>query len=218
MKITNIILDIDGVLLDSTKIMIEFHKKVAKLLGLRVPKDYEISNLWGVSIEEFIKSLWPDVNMKEYRKFARKMFNKERIKFPPIKGAKTALKKLKGLGFKLSLVTGRRKKYTKKHMKEAGFDLKMFDVIISSEDTEKHKPNPEPIIQACELLKIKPEEVVYVGDSLLDYQSAKRAKVKFVGVLTGDFSEKELREKGVENIITSISELPNFLKVRNWIS
>ncbi len=213
MKIKAIILDIDGVLLDSTKQLIKFHKMVAKLLGLRIPEDREFSVLWGRPIEDFLKTLWPDADINEYRRVAREIFDKEVIKFPPIKGAKITLDKLKELGLKLGIVTGRRKKYTIKHMKEAGFDLNMFDVVISSEDTKKHKPRPEPILHACKLLKIKPEEAVYVGDSLLDYQSAKRANVKFIAVLSGDFDEKEFRESGVENIISSVVDLPEFLRL-----
>jgi HAD superfamily hydrolase (TIGR01549 family) len=213
MKITTIIFDVDGVLLDSTKKLKEFNKKIAKLLGLRIPKDHEISNLWGVSLEDFVKILWPGTDIEKYRRETKKMFDEGKIKFPPVKDAISTLKKLKDSGFKLSIVTGRSKKYTIKHMEEAGFDMNMFDVIISSEDTKNHKPNPDPILYAFNFLRVKPENTIYVGDSIFDYKSAKNAKVEFVAVLTGDVREKEFRENGVKNIITSVAELPKFLKL-----
>jgi len=213
MKISTIIFDVDGVLLDSTKKLKEFNKKIAKSLGLRIPKDHEISNLWGVSLEDFVKILWPDTDIEGYRRMTKKMFDEGKVKFSPMKGAINTLKKLEDLGFKLLIVTGRTKKYTIKHMKEAGFNMNMFDFIISSEDTKNHKPHPEPILHACHLLKVKPENTIYVGDSIFDYRSAKNAKVEFVAVLTGDVSGKEFKENGVKNIITSVAELPKFLKL-----
>ena len=86
-------------------------------------------------------------------------------------------------------------------------------VIVSAEDTKNHKPHPEPILHACKLLKVKPENAIYVGDSIFDYRSAKDANVEFVAVLTGDVEEKEFRENGVKNIIDSVTELPKFLKL-----
>ena len=212
MKISTIIFDVDGVLLDSTKKLKEFNKKIAKSLGLRIPKDHEISNLWGVSLEDFVKILWPDTDIEGYRRMTKKMFDEGKVTFLPVKYAISTLKKLKDLGFKLSIVTGRTKKYTNKHMREAGFDMNIFDVITSSEDTKNHKPNPDPVLYACDLLKVKPENAIYVGDSIFDYKSAKNANVEFVAVLTGDVKQKEFRDNGVKNIITSVAELPKFLR------
>ena len=208
-----IILDIDGVLLESTKIIVKTHQKLAKKLGLRVPRPREFSKLWGRPLEEIVKIIWPDVDLNKYVKNYRKTLIEGGIKIPPIKNAKNTVEKLKNSGFKLSLVTGRNHKLTSLHMKEAGFDLNSFDVIVTCEETKNHKPDPEPILYAYKLLKVEPEDVIYVGDSLLDYQSAKKSGVEFFAVLTGDIDKKEFRENGIKNIISSISELPKFLKL-----
>jgi len=211
MKISTIILDVDGVLIDSNKIIIETYQKTSKKLGLRTPSDSEITKILGKSLEEIVTILWPnsdkDLLMKEYRKFFLDLF------IPPIDGAVETVKKLKELGFKLGLVSGKSKFFLEKHLREAGFDLNLFDIAIWDEATKNHKPHPEPLLFACKKLNVKPEEVLYVGDSQLDYECAKNAKVHYVSVLTGCLKEEELRKIGVENIISSVSDLPKFLKV-----
>lgn len=52
------------------------------------------------------------------------------------------------------------------------------DVIVTSEDTIKHKPNGEPVLKACELLGVFPNEVLMVGDSHNDILSGKDAKCR----------------------------------------
>ena len=57
--------------------------------------------------------------------------------------------------------------------------------MITSADTVKHKPYPEPILAAVEKLGARPEESVYVGDTVNDLRAAKAAGVKFAGALYG---------------------------------
>ena len=213
MKTNTILFDLDGVLIDTSRIWTELHQKTAEELGLRVPPYKEISDLWGESWDYIIKTLWPDADPEKFKKTLREIKRREKILLPPIKGVENVLKKLKRMGYKLGMVSGCPRMYVIKDTKEAGIDPKFFEVIVSAEDTKNHKPHPEPILHACKLLKVKPENVIYVGDSIFDYKSAKNAKVEFVAVLTGDVKEKEFRENGVKNIISSVAELPKFLKL-----
>ncbi|MFH1510376.1 MAG: HAD-IA family hydrolase, partial [Candidatus Woesearchaeota archaeon] len=54
-----------------------------------------------------------------------------------------------------------------------------FDVVVGFEDTGKHKPRPEPFVNALQKLKCKPAEVLYVGDwPERDIAGAKKAGMK----------------------------------------
>ena len=215
MKISAIIFDVDGVLLNSNKLMIDLHKIIAKKMNLRVPNKKEITSLWGKSFPELITSIWHDVDPKVFKKNVVDFIKKEKIIFPVVKASKETLKKLKKMGFKLGIVTGRPMDFTIDHMKNSGFDLKLFDAIVTGDDTKNHKPSPDPILRAINLLKVKPEETVYVGDSLIDLESAKRAKVEFVGVLTGDVKKEEWKKNGVKNIIKSVADLKKISQNKN---
>jgi pyrophosphatase PpaX len=212
MKISTILFDLDGVLIDSSLVWAEIHQKAAKKLNLRVPSCKEITNLWGESWDFIIKTLWPSINPQRFKETANEIKKNENILLKPIKNVINVLKQLKELGYNLGLVTGGSKESLTASLKEAGIDTKFFKVIVAEEDTKTHKPSPEPVLHACKLLNVKPENTIYVGDSIFDYKSADDADVEFVAVLTGDIKENEFRENGVKNIITSVAELPKFLK------
>jgi len=213
MKISTIIFDVDGVLLDSNTFLAEIHQKTAKELGLRVPTMHEILRLFGKEWSTIIQTLWPDIDSENFKKIYSRVGNLENVVISPIKNAVEITKKLKNSGFKLAIVSARPEIYVVEPLKKSGFNLELFDVVISADDTKNHKPHPEPLIHACRRLNINPKEAVYVGDSLIDYESAKSAKLEFIAVLTGDVKEEEFRENGVKNIISSIAELPKFLKL-----
>ena len=59
-----------------------------------------------------------------------------------------------------------------------GIDQYM-DTVILAEDTEKHKPNPEPLLKCIENLHVSAEEVIYIGDALSDQQASCNAGIDF---------------------------------------
>jgi len=211
MKIKAIIFDVDGVLIDSNRIIIDLFKETAKKMKLKIPSDQDVMRLMGQSLEENIKFLWPDCDVKIFAKKYREEFVK--IKIPAFKGTVEAIEKLKKTGFKLGIVSGKKRFYLEKNLIDAGFDLESFDVIISAEDSKEHKPSPKPILIACNKIGVKQTETLYVGDARFDYEAAKSAKISFVAVHNGLLSEKEWKKMGVKNIIDSVSDLPKFLKV-----
>jgi phosphoglycolate phosphatase len=60
-----------------------------------------------------------------------------------------------------------------------------FDIIVGGEDVAEHKPNPAGLLTALGALKCAPTKALYIGDSLTDAQTAQRAKVDFIAVLSG---------------------------------
>jgi HAD superfamily hydrolase (TIGR01549 family) len=67
-----------------------------------------------------------------------------------------------------------------------------FDVIIGGEDVTASKPDPQGILAALNRLECERNEVLYVGDSTVDAETAERAGVDFVGVLNGVTTRSEL--------------------------
>ena len=55
-----------------------------------------------------------------------------------------------------------------------------FEVVVSFEDTDNHKPHPDPLLRAAEKLGLKPEECVYIGDMASDIKAANAAKMKVI--------------------------------------
>ena len=81
----------------------------------------------------------------------------------------------------------------------------LADDWTHSGDVERTKPEPDLVAAAVE--KAGGGKAVMIGDSTWDCEAAKRAKVETVAVLTGGFSEAELREAGATAVFSSLSNL-----------
>jgi HAD superfamily hydrolase (TIGR01549 family) len=90
----------------------------------------------------------------------------------------------------------------------------LFTGIVGREDVESRKPHPEPILKCLGHLKLDSTEVTYVGDSTVDIQAGKAARVYTVGVLTGTSPHDILHQEGPDHILESVAELPNILRKR----
>jgi pyrophosphatase PpaX len=83
--------------------------------------------------------------------------------------------------------------------------------VVCDEDVKEHRPAPDPVLKACELLGVEPAAAVVVGDTPQDILSAKAAGACSVAVTTGKFDSPELAEFRPTYIIASLSELPRLL-------
>ena len=86
-----------------------------------------------------------------------------------------------------------------------------FDLVIGGEDVEQHKPHPEGLFEAMKKLECSTESVLYVGDSVVDAELAKRAGVPLVVVLSGVTPRSDFAGYSPLAILDTVSELPKFL-------
>jgi phosphoglycolate phosphatase len=89
--------------------------------------------------------------------------------------------------------------------------LDVFEIIVGGDDVSEHKPNPEGLLAAIERLGISFSNTLYVGDSVIDAETAKRAGVPFVAVLSGVTPREDFRAYDVYEIIEDVSELPDLI-------
>jgi HAD superfamily hydrolase (TIGR01549 family) len=81
-----------------------------------------------------------------------------------------------------------------------------FDIVVSSLDVEKPKPDPEPIYRILDFFKILPDQCLYVGDSLVDWQTAGAAGVHFAAYGNDDL-ETPWKVKNLIGIKDVLGEL-----------
>ena len=81
----------------------------------------------------------------------------------------------------------------------------LIEAWTSSADVERTKPDPDLVVTAVD--KVGGGEAVLVGDSTFDCEAAARAGVPTVAILTGGFSDQELRQAGAEAVFESLTEL-----------
>ena len=191
-----IIFDFDYTLGDSTNgIALSINYALEKL-GYAVPNIADVKKTIGLSLKETYFALTSNDNLYEAEQFVKLFKEKaDSVMVANTKlyaGVKSVLQKLKDKGYMVAIVM------TKFHYRIEQilnkFDAnEPIDIIVGAEDVKAEKPNPEGLLYAIECLGVMSEEVLYVGDSLVDAKTADNANVKFVAVLTGTTTKDEFK-------------------------
>jgi phosphoglycolate phosphatase len=85
--------------------------------------------------------------------------------------------------------------------------LEPFDVIVGGEDVSRHKPDPEGLLAAIERTGGSPSGSLYVGDSVTDAETARRAGVPFAAVLNGVTPREAFKDYPAYKILDNLGEL-----------
>ena len=177
MAIKHIIFDLDGTLINSFPTIIEAYQlALEKQYGKREQDQEKFIKLIGLTLNNFFDE-YPLEDREQLKKsFA--LFNDE-LQYkgvPFFSGVEAVLKELIDKGAKLHIVTSKRKKPVLHWLKQQGKNY--FTYVVASEDTEKHKPNGQPIDYCISLGNIRKEEAIYVGDTHHDIQCAHNAGIR----------------------------------------
>lgn len=180
MKIDTVLLDFDGTVMNTNDVIIQSWQHTFRTLENREEEVEKIIKTFGEPLAVTMKKLFPDVPTEKaiqiYRSYHYDNFGELISLFP---GMKELLQTLKQEGYKLGLVTSRLKGTTMQGLEK--YEIKdYFDVVITADDTTKHKPDPEPILITLDRLGSEPEHSIMVGDSLFDIGCARNAAVKSV--------------------------------------
>lgn len=183
-----VIFDFDFTLGDSAKGIELCINDALERLGYPPGETTAVRKTIGLSLRDTFTALTGSENGQEAGLFSR--YFKEKADEVMVANTELypsvgeILGRLKQCGCKLGIVT------TKFHYRIEQildkFDLKdTFDLIVGAEDVKAEKPDPEGLLLAAGRLSTALENVLYVGDSLVDAEAAGRAQVDFAGVLTG---------------------------------
>lgn len=211
MAIKLILFDLDGTLLYTNDLVIKtFQYTLKNILNREITRE-ELIPYFGeplvVTLERFSKEN-VDTLVKTYRDYNHKYHDELTTIFP---GVREALQELKDQGYLLGVVTSKLN-----HVAQRGLDLfdifSFFDTFVGANDTEKHKPHPDPILKALENLNIKPEEALMVGDTPFDILCGKNAKVSTAVVEYSEHSVEKLQEYKPDYVIENLTDLIKILK------
>ena len=127
-----------------------------------------------------------------------------------IDGSFDLLNSLQGK-IKLALATMNNKQVIEQMLNNCGL-ISLFDVVLSANEVEKTKPNPEIFLKCASKLALKPSSIVVIEDSKFGVRAAKAAKMKCIAVLSGVSKKKELELENPDLIVGSIKEKEEILK------
>ncbi|MFW9787255.1 MAG: HAD family hydrolase [Candidatus Thorarchaeota archaeon] len=123
-----------------------------------------------------------------------------------INGSLEIIKKLRDVGFKLAILTNNGRPALDKIMTQIPL-AENFDLIQTRHESPKPKPFPDGLLKVTTELGMQPDEVVYVGDALIDGAAATRAGIEFWGVATGETTVDDLYDAGASRVFHSLDEV-----------
>lgn len=209
MKIRAVLFDLDGTLLDSID---EILRSFRHVLERHVPhKSYTRDDLVRLIGEPVVTQMQyfadGDVQLADVMVADYRSHNRARLPDVPLfPSVRETLVELKKRGFMTGLVTSKQRASTMisidKHALHSYFDL-----IVTSDDTAKHKPDPTPLQHAAERLGVATAEIVYVGDSVHDVRCALAAGSVAVAALWGPFLRSDLEALRPHHLCDSLTAL-----------
>jgi phosphoglycolate phosphatase len=205
-----VLFDFDYTLADSSPGVIDCVNRALRRLGFPEAEEDAIRRTIGLSLEETLVRLLGDAapaRTAEFRRFFSERADQVMVDSTEIfASVPRLLPRLRAAGLHLGVVSTKFRPRLEAILRRDGL-LAQIDVIVGSDEVERPKPDPEGLERALHRLRLGPERALYVGDSVVDAETAARAGVRFAAVLTGMTERGEFAPYAVEGIFADVHEL-----------
>ncbi len=219
-KFKGIVFDLDGTLIYSTIDFRKMKRNMIKVLEENdVPSGVLTTTMITVDILEKAEHYWdlaqrPEEKRAELRAVMEELMNQGELEAIPlvdeIEGASQALHELREQGYMLAILTRSHYEYAVEALKKIGaYDC--FDVVLGRGQTPRPKPYPEALNHTAKLMGLDMDELLFVGDMYLDFESAINSGCAFIGVNTSGRGRSSWREEVPDVLLKNVAELPNYM-------
>ncbi len=189
-KPSAIFFDMDGVLIDSLDSWWNALNQALKAFNHKeISKNEFIKKYWGHDLRDNLRKMKLNPNIGN---FCNLVYSEHLDRVNIYNDTKDTLLKLNK--YIKAIITNTPKDCTKQILKK--FDIETyFSLVITSDEVQKAKPDPEIIYAACERLHTSPENVLLIGDTESDVQAGKAAGCTVVGIkIESDYTIERLSE------------------------
>ena len=206
--------DGDGTLYDTADMIFRcFQHTCRKFRGIEIERDAIYKSI-GLPYRPQLEMLVGKLSDKEFDEMTdshrayQQTIYKDSVKlFPHIK---TVLEELKKRDKKLAVVTSRKIPSLVRYLKYTDIES-YFDCLITPESTTKHKPEPEPAIEAMRQLGATSKETLFVGDARFDIECGRAAGTD-TAYVNWSFAGNHPDDVQADYYIDNIQELLNWTK------
>jgi pyrophosphatase PpaX len=211
MRYATVLFDLDGTLVDSGAIILASFKHAARTVLARDVEEEQIAALVGGSnLHDQMRVLSPahvDELVRVYREHNRPLHDE----LQAFEGVEELMEMLSDQGRKLGIVTAKGRQTVDLAFAVLSLE-RYFDAVVTADMTDRHKPDPAPVLKALELLESEPADAAFVGDSPYDIAAGKAAGVFTVAVSWGKIHpEERLLEAGADGLVRTPKELLDVL-------
>ncbi len=208
MRCPVVLFDLDGTLIDSGPIIVASMKHASLTVLGREPDEERVrAAIGGPGLIAQMRDLDPDRvdELIDAYRAHNEPLHEELEAFADVL---ELLPVLRAEGRRLGIVTAKRLRTVDLALDRFPVLRETAEVVIGAEDTERHKPDPAPLLEAVRRLDVDPEAVAYVGDSPFDIRAAKAAGMLAVAVGWGGIhSDARLLDEEPDLLVHTAEQL-----------
>jgi len=205
------IFDLDGTLIDSYQaIYLGFHYVYTSLSLPPLPFT-EVKKVAGRALSHTFRDLLGEERVPQalalFRQKYEEIFRENTYLLPDVR---EVLEALSGRGIKLAVATNKFGRFSRAIFEYFGM-ANLFQVIVGDGDVSQNKPHPEILHYAMAKMGVNREETLFVGDSVIDIQTAKNAGLRVYVIPTGNTSKEDLEKAQPDAILDRLINLLSYL-------
>lgn len=201
-----ILFDFDGTLADSYGAITASVNHVRSYRGLPLLPESEVRRCVGRGLEHLLQDLVPGTDVVEdaarYRAHHPSVLRSGTTLLP---GVAEVLPALKRFGLRLAVCSNKPSRFTRELVRI--LNLEVFDVVLGPEDVPRIKPAPDMLEEGLRQLEVTAADALYVGDMVIDIQTARAANVPVWVVPTGSEEHAALEAARPDRILQNMNEL-----------
>jgi pyrophosphatase PpaX len=204
--------DLDGTLIDSVDLILDSYRHTLTRHHGTAPDDAVWLAGLGTPLRAQLQPFARDANELEqmvatYRDFN---FTHHDTMIRPFPGTRSTLEYLKELGVKLGIVTSKLQHGLRRGLRVCGLE-DLFAVLVAADDVTKHKPDPAPVFKALDLLQVRSDRTLFVGDSPHDMAAGRAAGVSTAAALWGPFKRGQLALHSPDHWLSRPNEVTSLI-------
>lgn len=209
-----VIYDLDGVLIDSNKAILESFRRTFLEIGEPFEQELVLSRI-GYGLYQIFMDILPDTydnQIEELRQTYIKHFQSLDIKYTKLLDeVPETLAEVKKLGYMQALATNKTVTEAERILVELGVS-DYFDLMAGFMTVSRAKPEPDMILYLLDKLGLKPDEAVFVDDTNVGLTAGIRAGVHTVGITTGNNTLEQIKSINPDTIVHRFSDIPRLLE------
>jgi pyrophosphatase PpaX len=185
-----VLFDLDGTVVDSGAIILASMRHATREVLGREYEDHELMQaVGGPGLEAQMAALAPE-NVDELVRVYRAHNEPLHDDLEACEGMEDVIVRLHEDGCRIGIVTAKRRATVELAFARLRVGH-LFETVVGGDETERHKPDPQPLLVAAQRLGVDPMDCAYVGDSPFDIRAAKAAHMYSVAVTWGRIHDRE---------------------------
>lgn len=223
MRFAAVLIDLDGTLLDTAPDLADAANAMRVELGLDPLPVATIASYVGKGTEHLVLQTLsnnasgsvPDTTAVQhgldlFGGHYHRVNGDKAVLYP---GVLEGLESFRRAGIRMAIVTNKPTEFTLPLVERSGI-AHYFDAIVCGDTCAQKKPAPMPLLHACELLQVRPDRTLAIGDSVNDALAARAAHIAVLAVPYGYTEGMDVRDLEVDDIVMSIEEAAQWAAIQ----